>query len=206
MNDRIAQALTRLFERHRILFWYDAEKELRSEFEALELPGIEKLELANNEFGVKYRLLREEPERKFLLYREGPQPEYLDNWLLDVQLAQGEFRTDQVGLWLSELELGLEFTDLVQAHEEFFKAVKRKESLKRSLKPDDTPEMLRLKMLGVCAGAEPGLDRVLEQLLAESSQQSVVSNQSLEAEGDRFRLVKRCGLDNFLWKQRAGPH
>ena len=191
MNDRISQALTKLFERHRIIFWYDAKKELRSDFEALELPGIEKLELANNEFGVKYRLLREEPEQKFLLYREGPQPEYLDNWLLDVQLAQGEFRTDQVGLWLSELELGLEFADVVQVHEEFFKAVKRKDSLKRLLKPDDTPGMVRLKMLGVCAGAEPRLDTVLESLLAELS----------DGRDDKFKLITRCGLDAFLWEQ-----
>jgi len=191
MTNRIAQALTKLFERHRIIFWYDAKKELRSDFEALELPGIEKLELANNEFGVKYRLLREKPEQKFLLYREGPQPEYLDNWLLDVQLAQGEFRTDQVGLWLSELELGLEFADVVQAHEEFFKAVKRKESLKRLLKPDDTPGMVRMKMLGVCASAEPRLDTVLESLLAELS----------EGRDDKFKLITRCGLDAFLWEQ-----
>lgn len=191
MNNRIAQALTKLFERHRIIFWYDAKKELRRDFEALELPGIEKLELANNEFGVKYRLLREKPEQKFLLYREGPQPEYLDNWLLDVQLAQGEFRTDQVGLWLSELELGLEFADVVQAHEEFFKAVKRKESLKRLLKPDDTPRMVQLKMLGVCAGAEPRLDTVLESLLAELS----------EERDDKFKLITRCSLDAFLWEQ-----
>lgn len=191
MNECIAQALTKLFERHRIIFWYDSKKELRSDFEALDLPGIEKLELANNEFGVKYRLLREKPEQKFLLYHEGPQPEYLDNWLLDVQLAQGEFRTDQVGLWLSELELGLEFADVVQAHEEFFKAVKRKDSLKRLLKPDDTPGMVRLKMLGVCAGVEPRLDTVLESLLAELS----------EGRDDKFKLITRCGLDAFLWEQ-----
>ncbi|MET0007724.1 MAG: BREX-1 system phosphatase PglZ type A [Candidatus Thiodiazotropha sp. 6PLUC9] len=191
MGNRIAQALTKLFERHRIIFWYDAKKELRSEFEALELPDIDKLELANNEFGVKYRLLREAPEQKFLLYCEGPQPEYLDNWLLDVQLAQGEFRTDQVGLWLSELELSLEFADVVQAHEEFFKAVKRKDSLKRLLKADDTPGMVRLKMLGVCAGAEPRLDTVLESLLAELS----------EDRDDKFKLIARCGLDTFLWEQ-----
>ena len=191
MGNRIAQALTQLFERHRIIFWYDAKKELRSEFEALELPDIEKLELANNEFGVKYRLLREAPEQKFLLYHEGPQPEYLDNWLLDVQLAQGEFRTDQVGLWLSELELSLEFAEVVQAHEEFFKAVKRKDSLKRLLKPDDTPGMVRMKMLGVCAGAEPRLDTVLESLLAELS----------EDRDDKFKLIARCGLDTFLWEQ-----
>ncbi|MCG7867602.1 MAG: BREX-1 system phosphatase PglZ type A [Candidatus Thiodiazotropha taylori] len=191
MGNRIAQALTKLFERHRIIFWYDAKKELRNEFDALELPDIEKLELANNEFGVKYHLLREAPEQKFLLYHEGPQPEYLDNWLLDVQLAQGEFRTDQVGLWLSELELSLEFADVIQAHEEFFKAVKRKDSLKRLLKPDDTPGMVRLKMLGVSAGAEPRLDTVLESLLAELS----------EDRDDKFKLIARCGLDSFLWEQ-----
>ena len=35
MNDRIAQALTKLFDRHRIVFWYDAKQELRDDFEAL---------------------------------------------------------------------------------------------------------------------------------------------------------------------------
>lgn len=191
MSMQIQSALAKMFEKHRIVFWYDTKQELRNDFEVLELAGIEKLELTNNEFGVKYRLLREEPEQKFLLYREGPQPANLENWLLDVQLAQGVFRTGQVGLWLAELELGLEFTDLVQVHEEFFKAVKRKDSLKRLLKPDDTPGMIRLKMLGVCAGAEPRLDMVLESLLAELS----------EGHDDKFKLVARCNLESFLWEQ-----
>ena len=69
MNDRIAQALTRLFERHRIVFWYDARRELRADFDALELAGIEKLELTNNEFGIKHKILREQRTQKFLLYR-----------------------------------------------------------------------------------------------------------------------------------------
>lgn len=67
-----------------------------------------------------------------MLYRDGPQPDELDNWLLDVQLAHGEFRTDQVAIWLSELELGLEFADVVQSHSEFFQAVKRKDALKNA--------------------------------------------------------------------------
>jgi hypothetical protein len=36
MNE-ISQALTRLFERHRIIFWYDAKEELGAEYEALTL-------------------------------------------------------------------------------------------------------------------------------------------------------------------------
>ena len=144
MSDRIAQALTKLFNRHRIVFWYDTKQELRDDFEALSLPGIEKLELTNNEFGIKYRILREQPEQKFLLYRDGPQPDELDNWLLDVQLAHAEFRTDQVAIWLSELELGLEFADVIQSHAEFFQADKRKDALKKMLRADDTPGQIRL--------------------------------------------------------------
>jgi uncharacterized protein (TIGR02687 family) len=191
MNDRIVQALANLFERHRIVFWYDAKQELRDDFEALQLPGVEKLELTNNEYGIKYRILREQPEQKFLLYREGPQPADLDNWLLDVQLAHGEFRTDQVAIWLSELELGLEFTDVVQAHAEFFRAIRRKDALKKLLKADDTAGQIRLKMLAVCAGSEPRLDAVLENLLQELA----------DGRDEKIKLIGRCSLDGFLWEQ-----
>lgn len=190
MNTRIAQALTKLFDRHRIVFWYDAKQELRDDFEALQLPDVEKLELINNEYGIKYRLLREQPEQKFLLYREGTQPADLDNWLLDVQLAQGEFRTDQVAIWLSELELGLEFTDVVQAHSEFFQAIKRKDALKKLLKANDTAGQIRLKMVAVCTGSEPRMDAVLENLLKE-----------LADGGDgTLKLIGRCSLDGFFWE------
>lgn len=191
MENRIAQALTKLFDRHRIVFWYDAKQELRDDFEALQLPGVEKLELINNEYGIKYKLLREQPEQKFLLYREGPQPADLDNWLLDVQLAHGEFRTDQVAIWLSELELGLEFTDVVQAHAEFFQAIKRKDALKKLLKADDTAGQIRLKMLAVCTGSEPRMDAVVENLLQELA----------DSRDEKIKLIGRCSLDGFLWEQ-----
>ncbi len=191
MENRIAQALIKLFDRHRIIFWYDARQELRDDFAALSLPGVAKLELANNEYGIKYRILREQPEQKFLLYREGPQPDDLDNWLLDVQLAQGEFRTDQAAIWLSELELGLEFLDVVQPHGEFFQAAKRLEALKKLLKSDDTSGLMQLKMLAVCAGGEPRLDAVMENLLQDLA----------EGRDDKINLIGRCHLDGFLWKQ-----
>ncbi|WP_430228639.1 BREX-1 system phosphatase PglZ type A [Nitrosomonas communis] len=199
MNFQIQAALKKLFEKHRIVFWYDAKQELRDDFESLSLPGIEKLELTNNEYGIKYRLLREQPEQKFLLYREGPQPADLDNWLLDVQLAHGEFRTDQVAIWLSELELSLEFTDVVQAHAEFFQAVRRKDALKKLLKADDDAGQIRLKMLAACTGSEPRMDAIVEHLLDELS---VISGQwSIENPGDKFKLVQRCKLDAWFWEQ-----
>ncbi|MFK4752742.1 BREX-1 system phosphatase PglZ type A [Oceanobacter antarcticus] len=193
MSQQINYALSRLFDKHRVVFWYDTKQELRSDFEAVSIPDVEKLEIANNEYGLKHRILREAPEQKFLLYKEGPQPEDLDNWLLDVQLAHGEFRTDQVAIWLSELELGLEFAEVAQAHAEFFQAIKRKEALKKLLKSDDTAGKLRLKMLAVCAGSEPRMDSVVETLL----------QQQAEERDDGIRLIERCGLDSFLWEQLA---
>jgi len=50
----------------KIVFWYDAKRELRDEFEAVSLPDD------------------------------------ADNWLLDVQMAYGELRTDQTAIRLSE--------------------------------------------------------------------------------------------------------
>lgn len=191
MTIEIAQALTKLFAKHRIIFWYDSKQELRSEYEALSLDDIEKLELNNNEFGVKYHILREKPEQKFLLYQEGSAPADLDNWLLDVRLAHGEFRTDRVGMWLAELELGLEFSATAQNHLEFFKAQERKNSLKRLLKSTDTAHDIELKMLAVCAGAEARIDTILETLLAEAA-----SNRE-----EKYKLIARCQLDGFFWER-----
>ena len=202
MSERIVQALNRLFERHRIVFWNDTKLELREEFDSLQLEGVEKVELVNNEFGVKYHILREQPEQKFLLYREGPQPAMLDNWILDVELAHGEFRADQSSIWLSELELGSDFQDVVKDHSEFYKSAKRIESLKKLLKADDTPGMIRLKMLAVCAGSAPQLDMVVEHLLDELAGSASDETQlGLELQdGDKFRLIERCRLDGYFWE------
>lgn len=195
VNDRIVQALLRLFDRHRLVFWYDAKQELRGDFEALMLPGVEKLEIANNEYGLKYRILREQPEQKFLLYKEGERPAELENWLLDVELAHGEFRTDQGALWLSELDLGLDFLPVVQAHAEFFQSAKRREALKSRLRPDDTAGLIRLKMLAVCVGADARMDAVVEQLLADLPEARSASPSA------KYELLRKYGLEGFLWEQ-----
>ena len=192
MSDaRIEKALSRLFDKHRVVFWYDEKQELRKAFEALELPGVEKVEIANNEFGLKYRILREQPKQAFLLYKEDAAPAYEQNWLLDVQLAQGEFRTDQTAIWLNELELPNEFNVIVDEHSAFFENAKRRAGLKHLLAAEDTQSVVRVKMLAVCAGADARIDSVLEQLLHEEAQDKA----------DAFKLLERCGLDGFLWQQ-----
>lgn len=194
---QIEQALLRVFDRHRIVLWDDLKKELRQEFDAVALEDVEKIVLDNNAFGVKYRTLREKPETKFLLYRAGPPPIDPDNWLLDVELAYGQFRADQVSLWLSEVGLGLEFADTITPHTAFFQAAARREALKASLDRSDSPRQVRLKMLAVCAGAEPRLDDIVANLLGELSE----DRDERGGQHRRLRLIERADLADFLWEE-----
>lgn len=191
MNDRIINALQQLFKRHRIVFWYDAKHELRDDFDSLVLEDIEKIVLDNNEFSVKYKIIREQPNQKFLLYRAGAQPALLDNWLLDVQLAHGEFRTDQVAIWLSELSLGIEFAEILKDHAEFFRAKSRKEALSKLIETSDSSGMVQLKMLAVCAKSEPKMDTVVESLLQDLANDK----------DEKMSLISRSALDSFFWEQ-----
>lgn len=187
---QIANTLTHLFARHRIVFWYDEKQELWPEFDALDLPGVTKIVIDNNEFGVKHRVLRQEPGARFLLYHAGPQPEPVENWLLDVQLANTVFRADQMALWLSELGLGPEFGPHLAPHAGFFQSAQRRTALAQLLKPTDTPQDVRLKLLAVASGAEPRLDEILVALLAELA----------AGKADKMALITRCELDGPLWE------
>ncbi len=52
---------------------------------------------------VKIRLEREEPTAKFLLYSPTEEPDYEDDWLLDIRLYSRSFRADRASILLQEL-------------------------------------------------------------------------------------------------------
>ena len=108
-----------------------------------------------------------------------------------MQLASGEFRTDQASIYLAELELGHEFSDIVRDHADFFGRKKRRDGLRKLVAPDDTPSHVRLKMLAVCAGSDARLDSVIESLLAEYAADR----------NERFSDIARSNLTEFLWDQ-----
>jgi len=187
---KIEQALSRLFEQHRIVFWYDTQRELREDYESVQLDGVTKREVSGDAFGVKHHILREQPEGRFLLYFHGPQPEDLDNWLLDVQLSQGVFRASQTSIITSELNLPPELAATVEAHIVFYDAKARVEALARLLTKDETSEALTRKMIAACVGIrEPAVEPILEALLAELA----------TGEEEKIRLIGRCALDTPLW-------
>jgi uncharacterized protein (TIGR02687 family) len=191
MSSQINVVLSRMFQKHRIIFWYDDEKSLRKDFESVELDNIERVELSNNEFMLKYRMLREQPEQQFLVYHEGPQPEDLQNWLLDVLLAHEQVRVNQVSLWMHEVGLPFDFSDVVAQHAEFFKAAKRRQSLQKLVSVDESKSRLRQKFMAVSVAAEPKLESIVEALLSELA----------EGREEKYKLLEKCDLISTLWEQ-----
>ncbi|WP_170339702.1 BREX-1 system phosphatase PglZ type A [Ruegeria arenilitoris] len=198
MSDRIGASLKRLFDEHRLVFWYDADRDMREAFEAVELPDVEKVEIANNEFGLKYRILKQEPKQKFLVFKEGPEPEMKDNWLLDLQLATAVFKADQAAIWVSELGIPRQYDAAVREHLEFYRSQKRLDRLKEieRQKPSQSTNDVRRKILTVCTGAEGELDTVIERLLDDLA----------EGKEDGLRLLDRVGLTDFFWKEVSNTY
>ena len=147
--------LERRFETHRVVFWHDPEGEYAADLDTLGLKGVATVRVANDEYAIKNRLLHLEPEAKFLVYRSGAVPPGIGNWLLDLELAYGVFTADRTSLVMQELGLTADAVgDVVQAHEKFFRATRRVQSLKALLAADDDANKLRAKMCAVCSVSE----------------------------------------------------
>ena len=188
----IQSALVTAFADQRIVIWHDPESEYVSDLTSLELPEVEIVQVENNEFGLKYRMLREEPKRKFLVYRSGAVPQGIDNWLLDIELAFGTFSADKGSLIQQELGLaGAEMQRAIDEHAKFFGAGKRVSALKARLVADDDATRIRAKMTAVLCGTqiEHRLSEIMRVLLQENA-------------GDKAAIYDQIvlyGLDTFLW-------
>jgi uncharacterized protein (TIGR02687 family) len=194
--ENITKALASLFDKHRLVFWHDEKQELEDEFNALDLDGIKKIKLANNEFTIKHRLIREEPEQKFLVYSTGPTPALEDNWLLDLVLANVEFKADKISIQLTELGLDFKFSELVKEHIKFFDSKERVSTLKQLLAPIDKgkiyTDLIMQKMLAICVGInESEQGNITEKLLEEFSKDR----------DEKFKLITRVGLEEYLFKK-----
>ena len=203
MNSTTLSILAKLFETYRLVFWYDAEKTLWDEFEALTLPDVEKLAIDRNEFGIKVKVLHDSPMQKFLLYHHGPRPEDEENWLLDLLLANTEFRTDEASLILADLGLDRQrFLPFVQQTMGFFrKAAKRVRTLRSAVDPtSETEQSLALKMMAICIDLPPDsrIDHLLLELLMESAK---VELEDEEASDEKWHLLQGCDLTEAFWTQ-----
>lgn len=190
VNDKVQKALEKYFQQHRLVFWYDDKADMKSLFESMQFADIEKLVIANNEFGIKHTVLIEKPKQKFLIYQPKPKPEPKDNWLLDLNLSHLEFYTDASSIVLQELGLTQEYKTFIQQHLPFFSLDKRTSELKALLEPDEREGKIKLKMLAVACQCEIEWEKILYTLFAEA----------LKGKQTTYKALENFNLDAFLWE------
>ena len=140
------------FEIHRVVFWYDPNGEMREVFDAFSDSGVIKIVLDNDEFALKYRILKLEPDRKFLVYAPRPRPEPEDNWLLDLEIGNYVFSTDQAAMIAQELGVNPALKPLLQERLGFFRnRSERLEPLAALASPDWNEEDLLYAMLSIAS-------------------------------------------------------
>jgi uncharacterized protein (TIGR02687 family) len=184
--------LHRRFEDYRVVFWHDPEGQYEGDLDNLELPGVQTIRVANNEYGIKYRLLHDAPTSKFLVYRSGQVAAGIGNWLLDLELAYGVFTADRASLVAQDLGLTAEGIDeVVRTHGKFFNATKRVQSLKALLSPEDDAAKLRAKITAVVLGQrEHSLLEITRALLVENAM----------GKRTKYDAVVDYGLVDFFWR------
>ncbi len=168
---RIHDSLLHVFQRHRIVFWYDATGEWAQTFEAYEDNSVTKLKVSGTEFGTKVRIVRDpDPAAKFLLYLPTARPADSDNWLLDLLLQGYEYKADRASLALQEVGLPHEFRYLAEEHAVFFQSGKRIQALKALVDKNDDAAALRFKMMAVLADSPLEIDALLLRFLNTPSE------------------------------------
>lgn len=191
MSDGVQSHLRARFASQRVVFWHDPDAEYADSLDKLDLGDISVIRVQNDEFGVKHILLHQEPTAKFLVYRSGPVPSGVANWLLDLELAYGVFTADRTALIRNDLGLTAGDADeVIRSHEKFFRSGKRVQALQAMLHSDDTPDRLRAKLTAVLLGQQ-------EHSLLELTRALLIENAA--GKDAKFKAVVEQELDGFFW-------
>jgi uncharacterized protein (TIGR02687 family) len=194
--NRIHDSLKRVFQRHRLVFWYDATGEWLDAFNAFSNEDVEKLTVAGNEFGTKVRVIQDpNPDARFLIYAPTARPADADNWLLDLLFQGYEYKADKASLALEEVGLPHEFHHLAEEHAVYFNSAKRIQSLKELIGKDDQSRDIELKMMAVLAGTAPEVDTMLLRLLDRNVDGELIESDPVE------ECFRPAALVEPFWKE-----
>lgn len=166
---RVLDNLAGVFERNRLVFWYDPSGEWADHFQAFNNEAVQKLEVHGNEFGTKVRIVRDpNPAAKYLLYFPAVRPPDAANWLLDLLLQGREYNPNSAALVLDDAGLSHDFLYIAQDHAQFFKSTKRVQAFKALHEPTDSASTIQLKLIAVLANSEANVDTLLLHFLGQA--------------------------------------
>jgi uncharacterized protein (TIGR02687 family) len=205
MSDQkqVETALQRLFQDEgRIVFWNDPEREFQNMLPFLALDGVTKLNLAEvSALETKIRIERTETAAKFLLYSPTEEPDFEDDWLLDIRLYSRSFRADRASILLQEL--GLTRQDLrnhLAARRKFFDAKERLSAVKALVEASDVAVDLDRKMIAVVVRADqPELFNLVRTIFHAWTEAGLVTDFAHHLKGDVPLPLRGLLLPRVNW-------
>lgn len=187
----IQDHLAARFDQNRLVIWRDPDGSYADDLDVQTPTDVTALRIETDEFAIKYRVLREEPSAKFLLYRSGALPEGTDNWLLDLELAYGTFSADRGALMQADLGITAPGADeLIASHKMFFGNAKSVAKLKVLLRDGNDLVTVQAKMCAVVLGQK-------EHSFSELTRTLLIQHASDEASG--YDALVEQDLANFHW-------
>ena len=178
----IQQRLKTIFQTQRLVFWYDDNEALKNKFNEIDLDDVTKLEIDNNEFGIKRQLLSLQPTDKFLIYSPTLAPQDEDNWLLDLNIANYMFSADKISLTLQNIGLDVSFKTFIGQFDTFFNASSRTETLKARLSDHETNASLAMKMMAVSIGSDDNIESIMLRIFGDEKYFKILVKFELEEE------------------------
>lgn len=200
----IQKRLQTLFQKERIIFWYDDNEALKEEFDSVDIEDVEKRVIENNEFSLKREMLNLKPQTKFLIYspEQAPMPE--DNWLLDLNIANHMFSADKISLILQTLGLDVYYKPFMSHFSKFLNAPSRVEALGNKVGSEDSNDTLILKMISVAIKSDDNVENILYKLFEDEKAYKVL--EKFEFTNEFFKIISAKynysgdNLTDFLYK------
>ena len=200
-SKQITDALTRIFNENdpRIVFWNDPEGEFTETLSSIVLEGVSVIRLDQmGALEAKIHIEQAHPAGRYLLYSPAEEPDYEDDWLLDMRLYGRSFRADRASMILQELGLSHQrLRQHLSNRRKFFDNKERLHKLSNLTSPEDSERDLDRKMLAVIAKADqPELFNIVRTLFHAMADGDAFDP---EAVPPAWQQIEKFELDGSFW-------
>lgn len=201
LDENIQAKLADACAKARIVFWEDVSGEFAQDARELDLPGVTVVDVRGCALATKRRVLRDERDGHFLLYRAGGAPCIEEDFLLDVKAIARPFSATKSASWAEDTGLPIEAARIVSAHAAFFASKERRAALRELVERADwmrggySDDGLVFSLLSVCCGS-----KAIHKVDAVRDMAARALEQYAKGADDLMRLIERCGLTDAFWK------
>lgn len=146
-TSQLEAMIGRLPKQSRLVFWEDEAGDYQDVVGGLNLLDAVVLDVTGHELSAKRRVLRQEPNTHFLLYRAGGAPNPTEDFVLDLKLAAVPFTCTKGGLWADACQVNPVLSGELERHPSFFNDKSRVEALRTTALPKGTAADLAFAMV-----------------------------------------------------------